>query len=240
MGNNVASFGVDTAAARMLRSFVEGDRDRTVFLEHEVKGLLRDAGLSVPRGFFLRGDEGTDSLLPKAQGLSYPLVAKVSSSRIASKTDVRGVVTGIRDEGELSDVVGRLAGIDGAEGVLVEEMAPQGIEVIVGGIVDPQFGPVVMFGLGGVFVELFRDVAFGLAPLSRQDALELVERVRGARLLKGYRGRPPADMASLSLIMETVSDLMATGLLQELDLNPVAIYQKGSCILDAKMKAAGG
>ncbi len=226
-----------SAAARALRSFLEGERGRTVFLEHEAKGLLRDAGLSVPRGIVLLRDDGPDSLLSKTRDLSYPLVAKVSSSRIASKTDVYGVVTGIRDMKELGDAVGRLAGIDGAEGVLVEEMAPPGIEVIVGGIIDPQFGPVVMFGLGGVFVELFRDVAFGLAPLSGQDAMGLIERVRGARLLKGYRGKPPADLSSLSHVIQTVSDLMATGLLQEIDLNPVALYQDGASILDAKMKA---
>jgi acetyl-CoA synthetase (ADP-forming) len=92
-----------------------------------------------------------------------------------------------------------------------------------------------MFGLGGVFVELFRDVAFGLAPLARQDAEWLIHQVRAYRLLEGYRGSPPADTEALINTLITVSDLMVTGFIQEIDLNPVALYRKGAIILDAKM-----
>jgi acyl-CoA synthetase (NDP forming) len=92
-----------------------------------------------------------------------------------------------------------------------------------------------MFGLGGIFVELFKDVSFGLAPLSMGDALKLVREVKGYRLLEGFRGRPPADIDALSAVIVKVSELMATGLIEEMDLNPVAVYSQGAMVLDAKM-----
>jgi len=116
-------------------------------------------------------------------------------------------------------------------------MAPQGVEVIVGGLMDNQFGPVVMFGLGGIFVEVFKDVAFGLAPLKPGDALWLIQQTKGHRLLQGYRGRPPLDIAALIHIIVAVSEIMATGMIKEIDLNPVTLYPQGSLILDAKMAA---
>ncbi len=216
-----------------VRSFLEKNRARTRFLEHEVKALLHEAGLSVPHGFFL----GKRETLPESPGLAYPLVAKVSSEKISGKSDVSGVRLGITNSDELKKAVKELLGIEHSEGVLIEEMAPQGVEVIVGGVIDAQFGPIVMFGLGGVFVELFRDVAFGLAPLSEKEALRLVRQVKGSRLLEGYRGKPPLDVGSLLKVIVVVSDMMASGLLEEMDLNPVALYPKGATVLDAKMSA---
>ncbi|MCK7485631.1 MAG: acetate--CoA ligase family protein [Bacillus subtilis] len=154
-----------TEAGRALRSFLAERGDRTVFLEHEVKDLLGRLGLTVPKGVFIGKGQ---TLTPPP--LSYPLVAKVSSSHIVSKSDVGGVRTGISGPDELRKAVADLIAIKDAEGVIVEETAPPGTEVIVGGIVDSQFGPVVMFGLGGVFVELYRDVAFALAPLTDAEA----------------------------------------------------------------------
>jgi acetyl-CoA synthetase (ADP-forming) len=217
----------------MIRDFLEKHPERRAFLEHEVKYFLRETGLSVPNGFFLDKPEK----IPLHE-LTYPLVAKVVSSKIVSKSDVRGVRPGIRDPDELKRVVEELMGIETAEGVLVEEMAPLGLEVIIGGVVDRQFGPVLMFGLGGVFVELFKDVAFGLAPMAREDALTLIKEVKGYRLLKGYRGKPPVDKEALLDIIVRISDIIATGLLEEIDLNPVALYPLGAMVLDAKMKKA--
>jgi acyl-CoA synthetase (NDP forming) len=217
----------------VVAGFVEKNRGRKVFLEHEVKGLLREIGLPVPNGIFV----GRDGVLPDSLQLGYPLVAKVSSQKIVSKSDLHGVRTGVRDDQTLRTAVAELMRIRDAEGVLVEEMAPQGLEVIVGGVVDAQFGPVVMFGLGGVFVELFKDVSFGLAPLTGEESLRIVKAVKGYRLLEGYRGRPPADIGALADIIVSVSKLMATGNLEEIDLNPVALYPDGAMVLDAKMSA---
>ncbi len=221
-----------------LEDLIEKNRDRKVLLEHEVKGLLKVMGVAVPQGVFLGASvltSGIQSAMASVRKLSYPLVAKVSSAKIASKTDVHGVRTGINNETELALAIEELRLIENAEGVLVEEMAPQGVEVIVGGIVDRQFGPVMMFGLGGIFVELFKDVSFGLAPLSKKDALRLIGEVKGRRLLESFRGKPPADIDALSAVIVKASELTATGLIEEIDLNPVAVYPKGAIVLDAKI-----
>lgn len=218
--------------AEIIRELREKNKGRTVFLEHEVKGALREMGLPVPKGKFLRlGEEA-----PAQLDLAFPLVAKVSSSKIISKSNVGGVRVNIKNGDELSSAFRELSRIESAEGVLVEEMAPQGLEVIIGGIIDNQFGPVVMFGLGGVFVELFKDVSFGLAPLTMDDALWLITQVKGYRLLEGYRGKPPVDKQRLAGMIVSVSEVMATGMVEETDLNPVALYPEGAMILDAKMK----
>jgi acetyl-CoA synthetase (ADP-forming) len=219
----------------MLKEFIEKNRDRKTFLEHEVKGLFKTMGFSVPDGIFIPEDTQLSAVSLQLSALSYPLVAKVSSSKIASKSDVKGIRLGIKNEDELNNAVSELMQIEHAEGVLIEEMAPQGLEVIVGGVIDGQFGPIVMFGLGGVFVELFKDVAFGLAPLKKDDAIWLVKQIKGYRLLEGYRGNPPVDVDALANIIIAVSEIMATNLVKEIDLNPVALYPKGAMILDAKM-----
>lgn len=225
--------GIVKAYSEMIKEFIEKNRDRKTFLEHEAKGLLKDSGFAVPEGIFIKKGDGS----PAIAGLRYPLVAKVSSTRITSKSDVHGVRINIRAEDELDRAVNELMQIENAEGVLVEEMSLPGLEVIVGGIIDKQFGPVMMFGLGGIFVEIFKDISFGLAPLTEEDALRLIRQVKGYRLLEGYRGRSAVDKEALLKVLVSVSEMMATNLIGEIDLNPVALYPEGAIILDAKMKA---
>ncbi len=219
-------------ARERLAALLAAHEGEQSFLEHEVKELLRGAGFPVPAGRFIP----TGVPLPSPLGLRFPLVAKVASRRVVSKSDVGGVRFGIAAAAELERVRTELSRIDGAEGVLVEETAPPGVEVIVGGTLDPQFGPVVMFGLGGLFVELFRDVAFALAPITGEEALRLADRTRGSRLLHGFRGRPPVDREALAGVIVTVADLIASGLVAEVDLNPVALYPDGALVLDGKIK----
>jgi acetyl-CoA synthetase (ADP-forming) len=199
-------------------------------LEHEAKTFLNAAGLPVPRGTFFNTGSS-----PSSSGMMYPLVAKVSGEQIVSKSDVGGVITGIANEEELKQAVTVLMKIPGAQGVLVEEMAPKGIEVIIGGTIDPDFGPVIMFGLGGIYVELFKDIVFGLAPLDKKDAAWLIGQIKGRKLLEGYRGSRPVDTVSLIGILITASEMMTAGRIRELDLNPVALYPSGALILDAKI-----
>ncbi len=215
-----------------LAAFLVAHGGEQSFLEHQVKEFLRGVGLLAPAGRFIPAGAG----IPSPLGLRFPLVAKVASRCIVSKSDVGGVRLGIASPVELEEARKELLEIDGAEGVLVEETAPPGVEVIVGGTIDPQFGPVVMFGLGGLFVELFRDVAFALAPITREDALRLTDRARGSRLLHGFRDRPPVDREALAGIIVTVADLVASGLVAEVDLNPVALYPDGALVLDGKIK----
>ncbi|MFO0752553.1 MAG: acetate--CoA ligase family protein [Thermodesulfovibrionales bacterium] len=213
------------------RRFLERYAGRHALLEHEAKEIVRQTGLPVPRGIFI----GRGEPVAPPPGVPYPLVAKVSAAGISSKSELRGVRTGLKDEEELRAAAADLMAISGAEGVLVEETAPSGVEVIAGGINDIQFGPVVMFGMGGVLVELLRDSSFALAPLSRADALWLIRQSRGRPLLEGYRGTPPVDREALLRILLAVSDIMATGMVEEVDLNPVALYPEGAMILDAKL-----
>jgi len=207
-------------------------RGRTTLLEYEVKGLLKEMGFSVPRSIYINKDEG----YPSRFDLTYPLVAKVSSSRIVSKTEVNGVRLGITSDDEMRHAIKELLDIKDAEGVLVEEMSPRGLEVVVGGIIDEEFGPIVMFGFGGVFIEVYKDVAFALAPMKREDAIWLIRQVKGYRSLEGFRGMPPLDIDSLLHIIITISEMIATNTVMEIDLNPVALYPDGYMILDAKMK----
>lgn len=227
------SISISTSSDTLLKTamdFVEKNREKSKFLEHEVKGLLKNLGLPVPTGIFVQKED-----VSPVHRLPYPLVAKVSSGKITSKSDVQGVRINIKNDDELKRALQDLGKIAYAEGILIETMAPQGIEVIVGGIFDTQFGPVMMFGLGGIFVELFKDVTFGLAPLTKEDALRLIKQVKGYRLLEGYRGRPPVDFDALLHIIVSVSELMAALPIEEIDLNPVALYPEGAMILDAKL-----
>ena len=216
----------------MVRDFLRSQGEREVFLEPEIKEFLRGFGFSTPRGIFIPAGGDLPSTIP----LSYPLVAKVVSTGIGSKSEVGGVRLAIEDMDELQKAVKEILRLESAEGVLVEEMAGPGFEVIVGGTTDITFGPVVMFGMGGFFVELFRDVAFVLAPASRDQALWLVGETKGERVLKGFRGNPPLDMDAVTDLIVTVSELMATGLIMSMELNPVVVYPSGALVLDAKMR----
>jgi acetyl-CoA synthetase (ADP-forming) len=121
-------------------------------------------------------------------------------------------------------------------GVLVQEMAPQGIETIVGAVKDPQFGPTLMFGLGGIFVELLKDVAFRVAPITEQDAAEMIVSVKAFPLLNGYRGSQPADVKAIVNLLLVVSRLvMDHPEIRELDLNPVMVYPNGTKTVDARI-----
>jgi acetyl-CoA synthetase (ADP-forming) len=214
--------------------FLEKHQGATVLPEYALKDFFRESGLPSPANIYIRRGES----FPDFSRLSYPLVAKVFSTKIRSKSDVGGIRLGLKDAAEAAAAVRDLMGIKDVEGVILEEQALQGVEVIVGGIVDPQFGPVMMFGIGGIFVELFHDVAFALAPLTLDDAFHLMAQLKGYRLLTGYRGSSPCDLEVLAAILVTVSEFMATGLLEEIDLNPVSLYSHGAMILDAKMLVA--
>ena len=216
-----------------IKELIKKNIGKTALLEHEVKALLKEMGFPVPKGIFV--DKEMVEQIPAIVDISYPVVAKVSSSKIVSKSEVNGVRIGLKNEIELKKAVLELLQIEDAEGVLIEEMALPGLEVIIGGVVDEQFGPVVMFGLGGVIVELFKDVAFALAPLEKEEALWLVNQIKGYRLLEGYRGKPPVDINTLLEIIVKVSGIIATGLIKEIDLNPVSLYSQGAMVLDAKI-----
>lgn len=212
-----------------ISQYLSGFKEKTL-LEVEVKSLLKTLGIRVPNGVFIK--KGQEIEYP----FSYPAIAKVSSRLIRSKTDVSGIIPNIRDKDELNSAVERLSLIEHSEGVLVEEMMPPSIEAIVGGLIDDEFGPVVMFGIGGIFVELYRDVSFGLAPIDRENAIRIIKEINGYKLLEGYRGSPPIDLNPLIEIIISASKIIATGVIYEIDLNPIALYPENAIVLDAKIR----
>lgn len=220
----------DQIIASALRKFINLKNGDKYFSEYEIKGFLKELGFNTPNGVFIKKGR---SDLPSS--LRYPLVAKISSPSVSSKSDVQGVILDIKDEAELIMAVEKLSAIEACEGILIEEMAPKGIELIVGGIIDNQFGSVVMFGMGGTYVELYNDIAFALAPADEKTALWLIRQVRGYKLLKGYRNNPPSDINTLVRIIKIVSKMIASNLLVEIDLNPIVLYPTGALVLDAKI-----
>ncbi|NOZ89123.1 MAG: acetyl-CoA synthetase [Crenarchaeota archaeon] len=224
-------------ARRLIEEALREGRGR--LLEHEALRLLELYGVPVPRYALARSRE---EAVEAARGIGGRVVLKVVSPEIVHKSDVGGVVVGVEPErvGEEYEVllerVRRAAPGARIVGVLVQEMAPPGaVEVVVGGVRDPVFGPAVMFGLGGVFVELFRDVSFRVAPFPRGEALEMMREVRAYRLLQGYRGKPPRDLEALAdIVMAAQRIMMDNPEISEMDINPVMSYPKGALAVDAR------
>lgn len=208
---------------------------------YEALRFIEAYGLSVARYRLARS---ADEAVEAAEELGYPVVLKVSSPDVIHKTEVGGVVVGLKGPKDVrrayDSIVSALKGrVPGArlEGIVVQEMVEGGYEVIVGGLDDPQFGPVVAVGLGGVYVEVFKDVVFELAPISPREALRSIKMLKAARILEGYRGKPPADLYALAEFVSKVSQLIwdYRGRIKELDLNPTFAMAKGVVAADARV-----
>ncbi|WFM72535.1 acetate--CoA ligase [Halomonas sp. CKK8] len=209
--------------------------------EYEAKQLLRDHGVEVPEERVVRNEA---ELAAAASALGEtPLAMKVVSKDILHKSDAGGVKLNVVGEAAMRDA--REAILDACraydanaeiEGVLVTPMAKKGVEVIVGVIRDPIFGPVLMFGLGGIFVEILEDVAFRAIPLSRHDARSMVEQIKAKRILEGVRGESAVDKEALvDLLLKVSSIVAAYPDLKELDLNPVIVNADGYAVVDARV-----
>ena len=213
---------------------------RTTLTEAESKELLSAAGVETPAfSVASSADEAVDA----AEDIGYPVVVKVSSPDVTHKTewgDGAGVAVGLDSADAVRDAFERIQEAADATGVdadvLVEAAADldAGTEVIVGGLRDASFGPVVLTGLGGVFTEVFEDIAHRLAPLDRREATRAIESLQAARLLDGYRGRDPADTAALADAVVRVGDLLDDNPeIAEIDVNPVLAHADGATALDA-------
>ena len=213
---------------------------RTLLNEVESKAILRDAGIPATAATLATTRAEAQD---QAEAMGYPVVLKVVSPDIAHKSDVGGVQLNLKDRdtvGAAFDTI--LASATKAEpgarikGVSVQQMAPQGTEVIVGMTTDPQFGPVMMFGLGGIMVEVLKDVSFRLVPLSEKDAGQMIAEIKGKPVLDGVRGQPAADLAALRSTILKVSELVERHPeIRELDLNPVFAYPDGALAVDARI-----
>jgi acyl-CoA synthetase (NDP forming) len=202
-------------------------------LEPEAKHLFSLAGLDVPRFVWARKIEEALRFVKK---IGYPVVGKIVSPKVIHKSERDGVEMGIDSEEKLRETFRRFSEVEGFSGVLVEEML-LGIELIVGAKFDFQFGPVILFGIGGVWVEIYRDVILRMAPLSQRDMDSMVRCLKGHRLLEGYRGSEPVNLEELNRLLKTFSDLvMDLGRdMESIDLNPVICSSNRCVVADARI-----
>jgi acyl-CoA synthetase (NDP forming) len=213
---------------------------RKALLETEAKTICTEYSIPVTK---FKLAKNMAEAAEFAEQFGYPVVLKIVSPDIIHKSDVGGVIINLKSKAEVQAAYGKI--LENAKkykatakivGVLVQEMAPQSTEVIVGAIKDSQFGQTLMFGLGGVFVEILKDVTFKIAPITREDAQEMVTSIKAYPLLTGYRNTPPVDIdAIIATLLNTSRLVMDNPQIKELDLNPVLAYEKGAKTVDARI-----
>lgn len=214
--------------------------NRTYLLEHESKTIMQEYKLPVTR---FKIAESEDAAVKAADAIGYPVVLKILSPDVIHKSDVGGVRINVKNatevrEGYQTIITSVKKHKENARirGIFVEEFAPKGIEVIIGALKDPQFGPALMFGLGGIFVEVLKDVSFRVAPITKYDAQEMIQEIKGYPILTGIRGQEARDIKALVNILLQVSKLvMDHPVINQLDLNPVFSYPKGAKCVDARI-----
>jgi acyl-CoA synthetase (NDP forming) len=207
-------------------------------LESDAKQIFSLLGFAIPRFTVAKT---LDDALQFANKIGYPVVAKIVSPLILHKSDVGGVIVGIADDKGMAEAFQHLNSMNGFVGVLVDEMI-SGIELIVGAKIDFQFGPMVLVGIGGTSVEIYRDVILKMAPLSRQDSLTMIRSLKGYRLLDGYRGAELVDIERLADILVNFSTLVMAlkDEIESIDINPL-LCSAGQCVVaDARIILKGG
>ncbi|MFC2052160.1 acetate--CoA ligase family protein [Chloroflexota bacterium] len=213
---------------------------RTLLTEIESKETIKQAGVSVVDTKLATSKEEAVSI---SQQVGFPVVLKIASPDVVHKSDAGGVKLGLRTSrqvGKAYDDILKAIKKQYPEariqGVSVQEMARPGVEVIIGMSKDAQFGPVLMFGLGGILVEILKDVSFRIVPLLPRDAQEMVREIKGYPLLEGYRGQESADVSSLEALLLKVSNFVEQyPEVKELDLNPIFAYRDGAVAVDARV-----
>ena len=213
---------------------------RTLLTEVESKEFLKQAGISITDTRLATSREEAISI---SKQLGFPVVLKIASPDIVHKNDSGGVKLGLKTEkqvgkayDEILKSISKTSPQASAQGVSVQKMARPGVEVIIGMSKDAQFGPVLMFGLGGIWVEVLKDVSFRIAPLTRRDAAEMIKEIKGYPLLTGYRGQEPVDLSKLEdFILKVSAFVEKNPEIKELDLNPVFAYSDGAVAVDARV-----
>jgi len=213
---------------------------RTVLTEVESKELLKQAGIPVIETRLAKSKREAISI---SKELGFPVVLKVASPDIVHKSDSGGVRLGLANATQVGKAYGEIMSsmkqkfADAAiHGLAIQRMAPPGVEVIVGMSKDVQFGPVLMFGLGGILVEVLKDVSFRIVPITRRDAAEMIREIKGYPLLEGYRGQEPADISALEELIVKVSQFVEQHPeVKELDLNPIFAYRDSAVAVDARI-----
>jgi acyl-CoA synthetase (NDP forming) len=204
--------------------------------ELEAKELLAGYGIPVNEG---RAACSAVEAAEEARHIGFPVVVKVLSEKIVHKSDLGLVALSMCNPSDVGRAAERILAkartIDPDARVVIQAMAPQGTEVIVGAKRDPQFGPTILFGLGGIFVEVFKDVSIRVAPVDRAMAMDMIDDVKGYAILKGARGKKGVDLEALAdIIVNTSRLMMEQDKVLELDMNPVMAYEKGAVAVDAR------
>jgi len=213
---------------------------RIQLTEVEAKNILCQAGIPIVEARLACSKKEAISV---SKEIGFPVAMKIVSPDISHKSDAGGVKLGMENLTRVGHVYTEMmasvkktypqARIDG---VSVQEMAPPGVEVIIGLTKDPQFGPLLMFGLGGILVEVLKDVAFRIVPVSRKDARDMIAEIKGYPMLKGYRGQEPVDIPFLEELIVKVSEFVEMNPeVKELDLNPIFAYKSGALAVDARI-----
>jgi len=215
-------------------------KSQNLLTEVESKELLKKAGIPVVEAKLARSKKEAISI---SKEMGFPVVLKISSPDVVHKSDSGGVKLGLANATQLGKAYSEIiSSVRQAypeaqiQGVSVQPMAPPGVEVIVGMSKDPQFGPVLMFGLGGILVEVLKDVSFRIVPVTERDAREMVREIKGYPVLEGYRGQKPASIPSLEKLIVKVSQFVENNpQIKELDLNPIFAYPDKAVAVDARI-----
>jgi acetyltransferase len=216
------------------------DEDRVQMLEHESKELFKLCKLDVPP-FALA--KTVDEAVKAAEEIGYPVVMKIVSEDIIHKSDAGGVIVGPNNKQEVKDAFEKIMknakdykADANIRGIFISQMVPKATEVIVGVSRDPTFGPIVMFGLGGIYVEILKDVVFRMAPFSKDEARVMIDEIKTSDLLHGARGTKPADIDSLVNTIYTISELVSQiDDIKELDINPLFAMHDAAKVVDARI-----
>ena len=215
-------------------------KSQNLLTEVESKALLKKAGIPVVEAKLARSKKAAISI---SNEMGFPVVLKISSPDVVHKSDSGGVKLGLANATQVGKAYTEIiSSIKQAyakaqiEGVSVQPMAPPGVEVIVGMSKDPQFGPVLMFGLGGILVEVLKDVSFRIVPVTTRDAREMIREIKGYPVLEGYRGQKPASIPALEKLIVKVSQFVEKNPdIKELDLNPIFAYPDKAVAVDARI-----
>jgi acyl-CoA synthetase (NDP forming) len=216
------------------------NEQRPNLLETESRDILERYGFPLPEAALICS---VDEVSGAACKIPYPLAMKVVCPDIIHKSDAGGIKLDLKDEEEVQNAFEEIVANackfttrDRVLGALISPMVEDGQECIIGMIRDPQFGPVIMFGLGGIFVEILKDVSFRVAPLSEEDIDEMIKEIKGYKVLTGIRGEKHKDIDAIRNILARLSDFAIDNPeVKETDLNPVIVHEKGASIVDSRM-----
>jgi acyl-CoA synthetase (NDP forming) len=229
-----------TASSKIIQSALSEGR-KTLF-EHEAKALAHSAGILTPKAELV-GPHHIKEILMAGEKLGFPLALKAESAEILHKTEAGAVLLDIKNTAELASAVDQIMNkvsqrVPGAQvrHFLLEQMMPPGLELLIGGLRDDQFGPSVAFGLGGVWVEALQDVVFGILPMTHEEVSAMIAQTRAGRFLRGFRGSPALDEEAIHLIVNNLSTLLIDHPeIGSIDLNPVRCWVRGAAALDVRV-----